>query len=153
MLTPKQEKYVHNLVKGMSQREAYKKSYNASKMKDETIDKRASELFKNREIKGRYEELIKKTDDEAIMSAIERKKWLTKVVLGKTEEKIVLEFKKDDNGQIIKEEQNVPANLKTRITALDILNKMDSLYTVPIKGDVTLSYENALKKVSDDNEY
>ena len=36
MLTIKQEKFVQNLINGMSQREAYKNSYNASKMKDKT---------------------------------------------------------------------------------------------------------------------
>ena len=33
MLTPKQEKFVQNLIKGMSQREAYKKSYDTKNMK------------------------------------------------------------------------------------------------------------------------
>lgn len=57
-LTPKQEKFVQALIAGKSQREAYKEAYNAANMKDETIDKRASELFSKGEIKGRYEELM-----------------------------------------------------------------------------------------------
>ena len=57
-LTPKQEKFVQALIAGKSQREAYKEAYNAANMKDETIDKRASELFSKGEIKGRYEELL-----------------------------------------------------------------------------------------------
>ena len=144
MLTPKQEKYVQNLVKGMSQREAYKNSYDASKMKDETIDSKASILFKEDKIRKRYEELIKKTEDEAIMSAIERKKWLTKVISGE-----VKHTSYDTNGNSYENE----AYISDKMKAIDILNKMDSIYTIPIKGDVTLSYENALKKVSDDNEY
>ena len=144
MLTPKQEKYVQNLVKGMSQREAYKNSYDASKMKDETIDSKASILFKEDKVRKRYEELIKKTEDEAIMSAIERKKWLTKVISGE-----VKHTSYDTNGNSYENE----AYISDKMKAIDILNKMDSLYTIPIKGDVTLSYENALKKVSDDNEY
>jgi hypothetical protein len=48
---------VQRLIEGYSQREAYKFAYEASNMKNETIDKRASELFSKGEIKGRYEEL------------------------------------------------------------------------------------------------
>ena len=56
-LTTKQEIFVQRLIEGYSQREAYKFAYESSNMKNETIDKRASELFSKGEIKGRYEEL------------------------------------------------------------------------------------------------
>lgn len=49
----KQEKFVQNLVKGMSQREAYKSSYNASNMKDTTIDSNASRLFADSKVLAR----------------------------------------------------------------------------------------------------
>ena len=117
MLTFKQEKYVQNLLKGMSQREAYKNSYDASKMKDETIDKRASELMQKREIKGRYEELVKKAEDDAIMSAKERKKWLTDVINGK------IKYNKKE------------AYILDKLKAIDILNKMDGEYTSKVQID------------------
>ena len=47
MLTPKREKFVRNLADGMTQRKAYRNSFNAEKMKDSTVDRRASELFNN----------------------------------------------------------------------------------------------------------
>ena len=56
-LTTKQELFIQGLIKGYSQREAYKMAYVDDNMKNETIDKRASELFSKGEIKGRYEEL------------------------------------------------------------------------------------------------
>ena len=65
-LTPKQEKFVQALISGMSQREAYKEAYNAANMKDDTIDKRACELFAKREIKGRYEELVNENKQKAL---------------------------------------------------------------------------------------
>ena len=66
-LTPKQEKFVQGIVSGkLSQREAYKQAYNATKMKDETIDKKASILFSKGEIRGRYEQLISEYSKEAI---------------------------------------------------------------------------------------
>ena len=117
MLTPKQEKFVQNLVSGMSQREAYKNSYNASKMKDSTIDKRASELFNKGEIKGRYNEIIEKASDETIMTAKERMIWLTKVIKG--------DIKNNNNEAFIGE----------KVKALDVLNKMTGEYTQKVKID------------------
>lgn len=70
MLTAKQEKFVQELAKGKSQREAYEAAYNTSKMKPATIDKKASLLFKKGEIRGRYkkilEEAVEASDDNTV---------------------------------------------------------------------------------------
>ena len=138
MLTPKQEKYVQNLVKGMSQREAYKNSYNANSMKDTTIDKKASELFQKGEIRGRYDELVKRLEDTAIMDAQERMKWLTKVVKGDIKEKYTYW---NDGEQYDGEKE---ADLTTKIKAIDTLNKMDNSYqqNVKIIGPISNPYAN-----------
>jgi hypothetical protein len=65
-LTPKQEKFIQGIVSGLSQREAYKQAYNASRMKDEIIDVKACELFKNGKIKSRYGELIEEFKEKAL---------------------------------------------------------------------------------------
>ena len=65
-LTTKQEIFIQRLIEGNSQREAYKFAYDAENMKDETIDKRASELFSKGEIKGRYEELLNEHKQKAL---------------------------------------------------------------------------------------
>ena len=80
MLTPKQEKFIQNIISGMSQREAYKNSYNAKKMADDTIDNKACKLFNSDKIRARYQELMKRLEDKAIMTAEERMIWLTKVI-------------------------------------------------------------------------
>lgn len=132
MLTIKQEKFVQNLIKGMSQREAYKNSYNASKMKDEVIDTKASLLFKEDKIRKRYEELTEKLEDEAIMSAKERMKWLSKVINGEIKEKTaVLKTDSEGNSQLI--EQEFPSKLDTKLKAIDTLNKMDNSYKQTIE--------------------
>lgn len=114
MLTPKQEKFVQGLVMGMSQREAYKNSYDTENATDETTDSNASRLFADSKILARYNELIEKADDKAIMTAIQRKKWLSNLIL-------IDECNKND-----------------KLKALDILNKMDSQYTEKIQyEDVT----------------
>ena len=65
-LTSKQEKFVQELVAGKSQRHAFYVSYNATKMKDKTIDERASVLFKNDKIKTRYNELLEEHKNKAL---------------------------------------------------------------------------------------
>ena len=130
MLTPKREKFVQNLVKGMSQREAYKNSFNAKNMKDTTIDKKASELFKKEEIRGRYDELVKRLEDTTIMDAKERMKWLSKVIKGDVKEK----YTYWDNGEQYDGEKE--ADLTTKIKAMDTLNKMDGVYVTKVQ-DIT----------------
>ena len=74
-LTAKQEKFVQELIKGKSQREAYKAAYNAENMADNTIDVKASQLLKKDKIRARYEQLrgkvIKRTEEKAIITAEE----------------------------------------------------------------------------------
>ena len=65
-LTQRQEKFVRALIAGKSQRQAYKEAYNATKMKDKTIDERASVLFKNDKIKTRYNELLEEHKKKAL---------------------------------------------------------------------------------------
>ncbi len=52
-LTPKQEMFCLELSTGKTQADAYRAAYNASKMKPETVQKRASELMDNGEVAGR----------------------------------------------------------------------------------------------------
>ena len=56
-LTIKQEKFAQGLFAGLSQREAYKQAYNASRMKDNTIDKNAYTLANDTKITTRLEKL------------------------------------------------------------------------------------------------
>lgn len=149
MLTIKQEKFIQNIVKGMSQREAYKNAYSA-KYKDEVIDVRACELFKSSKVQVRYNELIKQLEDESIMNAKERMKWLTKIINGEILEDIpIMTDIKEDKVNTIK----CPTKLDTKLKALDTLNKMDGQYVTKLEGNIGLSYEEALKKVSDTDEY
>lgn len=137
MLTIKQEKFVQNIVKGMSQREAYKSSYNAKNMKDDTIDNKACNLFKQDKIRARYEELLKKIEDKTIMTAEERQIWLSKVVKGDI--KITREC--DDE---IKEYEPY---MSDRLKAMDILNKMSGEYTQKIELENEKPFEVNIKVV------
>jgi len=143
MLTPKQEKFIQNIVSGMSQREAYKKSYNAKNMADDTIDNKACKLFNSDKIRARYQELMKRLENKAIMTAEERMIWLTKVI--NCDVKVKQEY---DN-----EIKEYDPYMSDRLKALDMLNKMDGQYTTKIEGNLGITYEEAIKQVSGNDEY
>lgn len=53
-----------DLVAGMSKTEAYKNNYKTDNMKLDTIHKRASEVFKLKHVKAKYDELLIKIEAE-----------------------------------------------------------------------------------------
>lgn len=63
MLTPKQENFCLAYLETGNASEAYRKSYNASKMKDAVINVKASELLANGKIRVRIAELRKPAVD------------------------------------------------------------------------------------------
>ena len=126
-LTPKQERFIQNIVSGMSQRQAYKDSYNAENMTDESIDTEACLLFNNPKVAQRYRELMDKLEDEAIMSARERMIWLSNVVKGK-----VKHTSYGSDGEAYENEAYISDKLK----AVDTLNKMSGEYITKIDADV-----------------
>lgn len=145
MLTAKQEKFVRNLIQGMSQREAYKNSYDADNMTDKTIDEEACRLFNDSKISARYQELIERAATASVMTAQERLEFLTEIIMDiQREHKISI----TEDGKI---EYDEPADLNTKLKAVDLMNKMQGEYTTNTK--VTVSYEDRLKEVVDANEY
>lgn len=51
--TDKKEGFSQGIARGLNQSDAYRAAFNASRMKPETIHKRASELMRDREVAGR----------------------------------------------------------------------------------------------------
>ena len=130
MLTAKQEKFIQNIVKGMSQREAYKDAYDTSNMSEGAIDVEASRLMQNPKVALRQKELVDAIAKLSIMSAQERLEYLTEVVKGIPCEKVV---------QIIEGEAvevDVPTSIKNRLSAIDLMNKMQGEYVQKIEADV-----------------
>lgn len=78
-LTTKQEIFVQQLVAGQSQRQAYRRAYNAKKMTDKTVDEKASKLFKDGKVRARYRALLKQFSNMALWSreqAFNEYEWL-----------------------------------------------------------------------------
>ena len=115
MLTAKQEKFVQGLVKGLSQRQAYKEAYNAENMADKTIDNEAYLLFKNPDISERYNELIQEAVDETILTVQEKRR-------------MYKEFAKD-----------VKLSMTDRLKAMDQDSKLGGEYTTKIEGNLDVT--------------
>jgi hypothetical protein len=121
---PKRERFVQNIIAGMSQRQAYLDAYpNSHKYKEATVDNKACLLLQDADVAARYKELQEASADAAIMQRKERM-----IVLS--------EFARD--------EQAWP---KTRMQAIDILNKMDGDYVKRIEANVTGDVSEIAAKV------
>lgn len=115
------EKFAQCIAGGMSQRKAYRAAFPRSEnWKDETVDSKASVLAKSEKVLERLKELADISTNAAIMSATERKKWLTRIMESDEEE------------------------TKEKLKACDILNKMEGSYIekVEVNGQVNNPFAN-----------
>ena len=112
MLTAKQEAFVQNIIKGMTQADAYRAAYDTSKMTDKTVHEKASVLAAHGKVKARLTELRERLATETIMSAQKRLEWLTE--------------------RIADESVDINAKLK----AIDIMNKMQGEYVQKVEAEV-----------------
>lgn len=133
MLNVQQERFIQNIVKGMSQREAYKEAYNAA-YDNNAIDVNASKLFNEAKVQLRYKELLQELEDKTIMSAKERMKWLTEVVKNIQKEDIYTV--NSDGENVLVSSRN--ADLNTKLKAIETLNKMSGEYTTKLEGNIAI---------------
>ena len=133
MLTAKQEQFVKNIIDGMSQAEAFRNSYETKRMSDKTVYEKASRLMADGKIRARLRELRDQMMKPSIMTAQERLEYLTRVINGTEPEKELHLV----NGEEI--EINVPASIKTKLSAIDIMNKMQGEYVTKVEGSLNVS--------------
>lgn len=143
------EEYVKN---GSNATQAYLIAYKSCKT-EKTAGVNASRLLGNARVQDYIKELQEELKEKAIMSAEERMIWLTKVLNGEIKEKVAVQHENRETGEIKMIETDFPAQLKIKLAALDTLNKMTGEYVTNIKGNLSLTYEDALKKVSEEDEY
>ena len=133
-LTTKQEIFVQRLIEGYSQREAYKFAYEASNMKDTTVDVRACELFKDSKIQVRYQELLNEHKQKALWNrskAEEKLMWL----LDKSQEDIEYRGLKQ-------------ANSNSMLNTIKELNTLTDLYPKKVKDDDTSLEDREAEKIA-----
>lgn len=138
-LTPKQERFAQNIIQGMSQADAYRNSYNAKRMSDKTVWENASRLMNDSKVIARVKELRDQIATTAILTAEERLKFLSRVINGSECEVATAE---DANGNKI--EVKVPPSLKTKLSAIDIMNKMQGEYVTKVVGNMDAKLEDLL---------
>ena len=126
MLTPKQEKFVQNIIQGMSQADAYRSAYSTKNMTDKTIHEAASRLVADSKVSARLGELRGQLTKQTIMTAQERLEWLTE--------------------RIADEEIDINAKLK----AIDIMNKMQGEYVQKVEANVTNEVNINIELVDDE---
>ena len=130
MLTANQEEFVKGIIEGKSQAEAYRAAYPKQRSSDKTVYENASRLMNNSKIIARLKELRDKMVTPSIMTAQERLELLTRIARGEEPEKIVQYI----DGERV--ELEVPASLKTRREAIDVMNKMTGEYVQKVEADV-----------------
>lgn len=142
-ITVKQEKFVQGLVKGLSQREAYKRSYSTKNMKDRTIDVKASELLKNGKVSARFDEIngkvVKKAEEKTIATAVEVLEFYSDLMRGIKKDVAILP---NVLGQM--EEREVKATLRERVKGADALAKrygIDKIIEKEEKEELIVKWE------------
>lgn len=114
MLTPKQEKFAQGIaLEGLTQADAYRSAYDTEKMKDKTINEKASLLANKDNVRARIQELRDSLVSPKIMTAQERLEWLTTIIKSEAE------------------------TTRDKLSASDQMNKMQGEYTQKIEAEVS----------------
>ena len=108
-LTQRQENFCLNFVKHGNGTKAYRESYSCENQKEATINNSAYKLLNNPDIKARIEQLNQKAEKASIITLEQRKELLSRFAWEEESDKAM--------------------------KAIDLLNKMESIYT--IKQDIT----------------
>lgn len=130
-LTAKQEFYVQGLISGLSQREAYKRAYPKTKMKDKTIDEVASKMLKNTKVYTRYAEIMDEHKQKALWTreqSVNTLKWL----LNQSIESVKSE--KFDKGYVRQGTANAIVSAIKELNELELLYPLKRAQLEKIKG-------------------
>lgn len=123
-LTDKQERFVQELLKGKSQREAYRAAYNCEKALNTTIDSKASVLFAQEKVRARYNALhdavINASSSAAIATAAQVLEELTAIALG---------TKNFPGVDMFGNPVERPPSMTARIKALELMGRNHKLFT------------------------
>ena len=133
MLTPKQEQFVQNIIKGMSQADAYRSAYSCENMSDNAIYVNASKLASNTKVALRLSELRNELAKPSIMTAQERLEYLTGIV-NETKQEHIKGFVEG-----VEVEYERPADLNAKMKAIDIMNKMTGEYVTKVEGNLNVT--------------
>jgi phage terminase small subunit len=121
-LTPKQEKFVQGLVRGLSQRKAYINAGYSVNQSLDNIESKASNLLKNGKIWARYQELLEEGKKAAVLTLEQKRQILKKIATGKLKTKIKSKSVSEFGTYETKREETKVSDI---IKAIELDNKMD----------------------------
>lgn len=142
----KWEVFVDKVIAGMSQRDAYKTTFDCKNMTDSSIDSTASAMLhdtkKYPKISARYLELNEKAkaqdDEKAIADSEEMQRKLTEIIRQITEEEVIVV---ENTGDFRSEARSIKktAAIKDIISAINTLGKMQGLFTDKVDVNAEVS--------------
>lgn len=172
-LTQMQEKFCLNIFQGMSQREAYLKAGYSANMALSVIDVKASELAHNGKVVVRIQELRQKAEDASIADVKERKQILTEIARANMANFVEVGqdgawFNIDEtnlNNRAIQSVQSktvlgkegaddavfIRVNLHDPTKAIDLLNKMDKVYSEASVFNINQNIQNVEARIANFN--
>lgn len=144
-LTTKQEKYVQELVTGLSQRKAYRRAYPSSvKWKDSTVDSHASRLLATDKVMARYNELMDEHKDKALWTrekAVDALIWLVE----RSKESI----ENQDEGYVRQGTSGALVNAIQELNKLELLYPLDQRQAQKVDADLDVSSDKSVHIVAD----
>lgn len=145
ILTPKQELFVSEILKGKNYTEAYNVAYTPKKQKPETINRNAYSVFYNTKIQTRIKQLRAKIEQKLIYTATQSFNKLNEM----QEKALELKRKIYIKDVSIPFEEETP-DLKSAIKAEELKGKLAQLYTdkseVNHSGIIVLNFDSEDKK-------
>ena len=129
-LTIKQENFVQELIKGKTQRQAYYSAYpNSKKWKEETTDQAASRLFANSKVVARYNSLMDKHREKALMTReklLEGLKTAFYMAMGVEATPMIVKSILEDGGEVIETNKKIhQSDLKAVAAISDRISKLE----------------------------
>lgn len=125
-LTLEEEKFVQNVISGMKICDAYKDAYPVAKSLDNvTASRRGSSVLHSEPCQTRFDQLVYQSQCAAILSRQEKLILLSNMV------------------------RDPSASDKTKLSALDLLNKMEGEYVKKIEASVNQPVNETAKAVAD----
>lgn len=121
-LTVKQENFCNFYIETGNASVAYRKAYSCDKMKDKTVNERASRLLKEYKISTRVEKLQRELQDRSDMTKDEAVKFLSHVVRAN-----ILDYVDIESGVVVKantEKEEVSINEGVQIVTVKDLSKL-----------------------------
>ena len=168
-LTDKQERFVQELIKGKSQREAYRIAYPTSlKWSDKTVDETACRLFNKPKVHARYDQLhdrlVKEAEDDCIVDAKMVLKELANIAFANVTDFVNVEVDErgskvkinntatlpDDKKAALAEIGTTQAGIRIKqhdkVKALELLGKHLKLFTDKVETEVNGNINNPLSE-------